>query len=44
MIVKNQIKLKDFEQNEEHFAQEDIDYDDEVYLYWQKENAQLFQS
>lgn len=28
-----------FEQNEEHFPQEVIDYDNEVYLYWQKENV-----
>lgn len=28
-----------FEQNEEHFPQEVIDYDDAVYLYWQKENV-----
>lgn len=28
-----------FEQNEEHFPQEVIDYDNEVCLYWQKENA-----
>jgi len=28
-----------FEQNEEHFPQEVIDYDDRVYLYWQKENV-----
>lgn len=31
--------LQVFEQNEEHFQQEMIDYDNEVYLYWQKENA-----
>ena len=31
--------LQVFEQNEEHFPQEVIDYDDEVYLYWQKENV-----
>lgn len=31
--------LQVFEQNEEHFAQDIIDYDDEVYLYWQKENV-----
>lgn len=30
-----------FEQNEEHFPQEVIDYYDQVYLYWQKENAGL---
>lgn len=44
VIVNNQFKIQVFEQNEEHFAQEDIDYDDEVYLYWQKENAQLFKN
>jgi len=43
VIVNNQFKLQVFEQNEEHFAEEVIDYDDEVYLYWQKENAQLFE-
>ncbi|MDN3508148.1 MAG: ABC transporter ATP-binding protein [Simkaniaceae bacterium] len=32
-----------FEQNEEHFPHEDIDYDDEVYLYWQKENGILLE-
>jgi ABC-type Fe3+/spermidine/putrescine transport system ATPase subunit len=32
-----------FEQNEEHFPQEVIDYDDEVYLYWQKENVVLLE-
>lgn len=31
--------LQVFEQNEEHFPQEVIDYDDHVYLYWQKENV-----
>ena len=28
-----------FEQNEEHIAQEVIDYDDKVYLYWQQKNV-----
>ncbi len=28
-----------FEQNEEHFETETIDYDDAVYVYWQKENV-----
>lgn len=28
-----------FEQNEEHFEKEAIDYNDKVNLYWQKENA-----
>lgn len=32
-----------FEQNEEHFEKEVIDYDDHVYLYWQKENAVLLE-
>lgn len=32
-----------FEQNEEHFPKEVIDYDDQVYLYWQKENAVLLE-
>lgn len=31
--------LQVFEQNEEHFPQQVIDYDNEVYLYWQKENT-----
>jgi spermidine/putrescine transport system ATP-binding protein len=31
--------LKVFEQNEEHIAQEVIDYDDTVYLYWQQKNV-----
>lgn len=44
VIVNNQFKLQVFEQNEEHFPQEDIDYDDKVYLYWQKENALLLES
>ena len=32
-----------FEQNEEHFPKEVIDYDDTVYLYWQKENVVLLE-
>jgi len=32
-----------FEQNEEHFPQETIDYDDPVFLYWQKENVVLLE-
>lgn len=43
VIVNNQFKLQVFEQNEEHFRQEDIDYDNEVYLYWQKENVLLLE-
>ena len=37
--IKNGLLLSVFEQNEQHFTQEEIDYDNEVYLYWQKENA-----
>ncbi|MCH9631290.1 MAG: Spermidine/putrescine import ATP-binding protein PotA [Chlamydiia bacterium] len=43
IILKDQTKLQVFEQNEEHFPQEHIDYDDEVYLYWQKENVVLLE-
>ncbi|HRN78087.1 MAG TPA: ABC transporter ATP-binding protein [Candidatus Dependentiae bacterium] len=32
-----------FEQNEEHFTKDVIDYDDEVYVYWQKENVVLLE-
>jgi spermidine/putrescine transport system ATP-binding protein len=32
-----------FEQNEEHFTKEVIDYGDSVMLYWQKENAVLLE-
>lgn len=31
--------LQVFEQNEEHFVQDVFDYEDEVNLYWQKENV-----
>ena len=43
VILKNNLKLQVFEQNEEHFPQEDIDYDNEVHLYWQKENAVILE-
>ena len=33
--------VKIFEQNEEHFPSENIDYEDRVYLYFQKENLVL---
>jgi len=39
--LKNDMSVLVFEQNEEHFPQEVIDYYDEVNLYWQKENAVL---
>ena len=41
VILKNHRKIQVFEQNEEHFPMESIDYDDEVYLSWQKENMVL---
>jgi spermidine/putrescine transport system ATP-binding protein len=43
VIVGDNIKLQIFEQNEEHFPQEVIDYDDEVFLYWQRENGDLLE-
>lgn len=39
--LNNGSLLQVFTQNEEHFPQEVIDYDNEVYLYWQKENVVL---
>ena len=44
VIVNERFKIKIFKQNEEHLTEEDIDYDDEVYLYWEKENSLLLQS
>lgn len=41
--TQNNTLIQVFEQNEEHFPQEHIDYDDEVYLYWQKENVVLLE-
>ena len=41
--LKNGEVIQVFEQNEEHFPQEIIDYDDSVYLYWQKENVVLLE-
>ena len=43
------VRLKDdriiqvFEQNEEHFPKEKIDYDDQVFLHWRSESALLFE-
>jgi len=42
VIVNNQFKLQVFEQNEEHFAEEDIDYDDEVFPLLAKEKRSAF--
>lgn len=41
--LKNGQGLMVFEQNEEHFPEETIDYDDEVHLYFQKENVVLLE-
>lgn len=37
--LENHQLVQVFEQNEEHFPQQVIDYDNELYLYWQKENV-----
>lgn len=37
--LENHQIVQVFEQNEEHFPQQVIDYDNELYLYWQKENV-----
>ena len=39
VVLSNELKLQVFEQNEEHLTQENIDYDHEVFLFWQKESA-----
>ncbi len=44
LLLKNGMRLQVFEQNEEHFPQEVIDYDNEVHLYWQKENAVILET
>ena len=41
--LENGSRIQVFEQNEEHFPHEEIDYDDKVYLYWQKENVVLLE-
>lgn len=41
--LPNKMLLQVFEQNEEHFPQQVIDYDDEVYLYFQKMNVVLME-
>ena len=43
ILLKNQMRIQVFEQNEEHFPQEVIDYDNEVNLYWQKENVVILE-
>ncbi|PKN03511.1 spermidine/putrescine ABC transporter ATP-binding protein [Candidatus Dependentiae bacterium HGW-Dependentiae-1] len=41
--LDNDFRLQVFEQNEEHFPTEVIEYDDRVNLYWQKENVVLLE-
>jgi spermidine/putrescine transport system ATP-binding protein len=41
--LANGYLLQVFEQNEEHFPTEVIEYDDIVHLYWQKENVVLLE-
>ncbi|MBI3236255.1 MAG: ABC transporter ATP-binding protein [Chlamydiales bacterium] len=43
ILLKNGFRIQVFEQNEEHFPQEVIDYDNEVNLYWQKENVVILE-
>jgi spermidine/putrescine transport system ATP-binding protein len=43
VLLQNGNIIQVFEQNEEHFPQEVIDYDDHVFLYWQKENVVLLE-
>ncbi|MCF7806657.1 MAG: ABC transporter ATP-binding protein [Simkaniaceae bacterium] len=42
--INDKIQVQVFEQNEDHFPKEMIDYDDKVFLYWQKENVVLLQN
>ncbi len=41
--LKNDMFVQVFEQNEEHFPKDKIDYDDEVHLQWQRENVILLE-
>jgi len=41
IALANGSVMQVFEQNEEHFPKETIDYDDLVHIYWQKENSVL---
>ena len=43
VLVGNELIIKAFEQNEEHFPTARITYDDEVYLYWQADNVVLLE-
>lgn len=41
VLLQNDMIVHVFEQNDEHFANEEISYDDKVHLYWQKDNVVL---
>jgi len=41
--LSNDMVVRVFEQNEEHFPKDVVDYNDEVYLYWQKDNVVLLE-
>jgi spermidine/putrescine transport system ATP-binding protein len=43
ILLKNGMRIQVFEQNDEHFPQQVIDYDNEVNLYWQKENVVILE-
>lgn len=41
ILLPNDMVMHVFEQNDEHFVPEEINYDDKVHLYWQKDNVVL---
>jgi len=41
IVLAHNVRLQVFEQNEEHFPRETIEHHDQVYVYWQKENASV---
>jgi spermidine/putrescine transport system ATP-binding protein len=43
VVLPNGLRIQVFEQNEDHFQSQAIDYDQKVYLSWQKENVVLLE-
>jgi spermidine/putrescine transport system ATP-binding protein len=43
VVLSNGLKVQVFEQNEDHFQSQVIDYDQEVYLSWQKQSVVLLE-
>lgn len=41
--LKNGMRVHVFQQNEDHFLQESIDYDDQVFIHWQKNNVVILE-